>query len=218
MKAILNPYYGLYHDNRQVFCDSLQVGEVFGRNHAHILRAIETLNQSTSGLSDEFRTANFIKTHYKDSRGRKQPKYLLTKNGFVMVTMEFKTAKARQFKEAYINQFDRMAEYITVLHDVKEDFPEFTEAVKLAHAEPKPYHYSNEIRMLYSIVLNQSVQSFKKQHNITSESIRDYLSAEQLQQFRKLQRMDIGLLIAVKDSGTRKRILQSHQAGDISCV
>ena len=82
MKAILNPYYGLYHDNRQVFCDSLQVGEVFGRNHAHILRAIETLNQSTSGLSDEFRTANFIKTQVKLAK-RLQKGYKGYKTNFI---------------------------------------------------------------------------------------------------------------------------------------
>ena len=205
----LNPNYALYRKDDKAFCDSLQVAETFGRKHFHILRTIQQLNQSTSGLSEEFIKANFTKTSYIDSKGRRQKKYLLTKDGFIMVTMEFKTAEARQFKEAYIKRFNDMAEFITVLTDVKEDFPEFTEAVKLAYAEPKPYHYINEINMLYSLVLGQTVQSFKKQHGITSGNVRDCLTTEQLLQFRKLQRADIGLLMVVPERVQRKEILQN---------
>lgn len=210
MKAILNSSYGLYHDKNKVFCDSLQVAETFGRQHKHILETLSKLTEPTSGLSDSFRQYNFIRSTYKDSSGKRNTKYFLTKDGFTMLTMEFKTAKARQFKEAYIKQFNDMAKYIHVLNDVREDFPEFTDAVKFAHEDPKPYHYSNEINMLYSLVLNQSVRSFKKQHGISDGNIRDRMTAEQLLQFRKLQRMDIGLLIAVKDIKKRKQILLSY--------
>lgn len=210
MKAILNPVYGLYRKNDTAFCDSLQVAESFERQHKHILDAIGKLTEPTSGLSEEFRKSNFIKSTYKDSSGKRNTKYLLSKDGFIMLAMEFKTVKARQFKEAYIKRFNDMAEYITVLQEVKEDFPEFTEAVRCAHSEPKPYHYSNEIRMIYSVVLNQSVHSFKKLYGITDERIREYLTSEQLLLFRKLQRMDIGLLLAIKNIGTRKRLLQAQ--------
>ncbi len=210
VKAKLNPNYGLYHDNRQAFCDSLQIAETFGRQHKHILDTVDKLNQPTSGLTDEFRTHNFEQTYYKDSQGRKQRKYMLTKDGFVMVTMEFKTAKARQFKEAYIKRFNDMAEYITALNEVRNDFPEFTAAVRLAHDEPKPYHYANEISMLYSLVLGQSVPSFKRMSGIEGENIRDCMSAEQLRQFKILQRIDIGLLIVIKDMAERKRILHAQ--------
>jgi len=206
MKPILNPNYCLYRKDDKAFCDSLQVAETFGREHFHILRTIQALTEPTSGLSESFRQENFIRTSYRDGSGKRNPKYLLTKDGFVMVTMEFKTAKARQFKEAYIKQFNAMAEFITTLSEVKEDFPEFTEAVRLAHTEPKPYHYINEINMLYSIVLGQSVSHFKKQHDIAG-SIRDCLSSEQLLQFRKLQRIDIGLLLAVPEAKKRKEML-----------
>lgn len=205
----LNPNYALYRKDDKAFCDSLQVAESFGKYHHHVLRKIQSLTATKNGLSEEFIKANFIKTSYADSSGKRNPKYLLTKDGFIMVTMEFTTVKARQFKEAYIKRFNDMAEFITVLTDVKEDFPEFTEAVKLAHAEPKPYHYINEINMLYSLVLGQTVQSFKKQHGITSGNVRDCLTTEQLLQFRKLQRADIGLLMVVPERVQRKEILQN---------
>lgn len=201
MKLTLNPNYNLYRKDNQVYCDSLQVAESFGKQHRNVTRDIENLE-----CSKEFNMLNFERICYKDSRGRRQQKYIMTKDGFTFLVMGYRGKKAAQFKEAYIKQFNAMAEFITVLSEVKEDFPEFTEAVKLAHPEPKPYHYSNEINMLYSIILGQTVQSFKKRHNIDG-SIRDYLTTEQLLQLRKLQRIDIGLLFAVPDAGERKRIL-----------
>ena len=207
MQLILNPNYDLYRKEDKVFCDSLQVAESFGKYHYHVLRKIQSLTETKNGLSEEFIKANFIKTSYADGSGKMNPKYLLTKDGFIMVTMEFTTVKARRFKEAYIKRFNDMADFITILSDVKEDFPEFTEAVKFAHTEPKPYHYINEINMLYSVVLRQTVQSFKKQYNIIAGNVRDYLSTEQLLQFRKLQRADIGLLMIVPELTRRREIL-----------
>ena len=200
----LNPNYELYIKDDKAFCDSLQVAETFGKRHSHVMRDIENLN-----CSKEFRVSNFGHTYYKDSQGKRQRKGIMTKDGFIFLVMGYRGKKAAEFKEAYINRFNEMAKFITVLSDVKEDFPEFTEAVKLAHAEPKPYHYSNEINMLYSLVLGCTVQSFKKCYGITTGNIRDYLTTEQLLMFRGLQRVDIGLLIVVPELCRRKEILRS---------
>lgn len=208
MKLILNPNYELYRKDNKVFCDSLQVAESFGKYHHHVLRKIQSLTATKNGLSEEFIKSNFIKTSYADGSGKLNPKYFLTKDGFIMVTMEFTTVKARRFKEAYIKRFNDMAVFITVLSDLKEDFPEFTEAVQSAYPKDKHYHYINEINMLYSLVLSQTVQSFKKEHNITAGRVRDYLSTQQLIEFRKLQRADIGLLMIVPELKERKKILQ----------
>ena len=111
-----------------------------------------------------------------------------------------------------------MAGFIRALYDIKEDFPEFTEAVKLSHEIPKPYHYSNEINMIYSIVLGQNPRVFKKANGITEGSIREYFSTEQLIQVRSLQRIDIGLLYAVPDLQKRKEILIQTQKPALKAV
>ena len=202
MKLILNPNYDLYRKNDQAYCDSLQVAETFGKEHSHVMRDIEELH-----CSQEFNAANFGCIKYRDSRGRYQRKYIMTKDGFTFLVMGYRGKKAAQFKEAYIKRFNEMQQFITVLGEVKEDFPEFTEAVKLSKAEPKPYHYINEIGMLYALVLGQSVASFKKQHCIAEGNVRDYLNTEQLLTFRKLQRADIGLLLSVPELQQRREIL-----------
>lgn len=207
MQLILNQSYELYRKGDKAFCDSLQVAETFEREHFHILRTIQSLTKSTSGLSEDFIKANFTKTSYTDCSGKRNPKYLLTKDGFIMVTMEFKTAKARQFKEAYIKRFNEMADFINMRCDLREEFPEFTEAVKLAYPEAKHYHYINEINMIYSVVLGQTVQSYKKEKGISGLKLRDNLSTEQLRKVRKLQRADIGLLFSVPSRKERKKLL-----------
>lgn len=208
MKVILNPDYGLYEREGKPFCDSLQIAETFKRRHTHVIATIENLTEPTSGLSENFRITNFKQSTYKDNSGKKNKKYLLTKDGFVMVTMEFKTARARQFKEFYIDRFNKMEEFIKSLYTTKMEFPFFTEAVMEHHAEPKYYHFSNEINMIYRIVLGCTAKEYKIAHNINDkESLRPYLFLSQIKAIELLQRTDIGLLEIDASSAERKEVL-----------
>lgn len=203
MKLILNQSYDLYRKDDKAFCDSLQVAETFGKKHYNVMRDIENLH-----CSAEFNALNFECIKHKDNKGRTQRKYIMTKDGFTFLVMGYRGKKAAEFKEAYIKRFNEMAEFISVRYDLKEEFPEFTEAVKVALPDAKQYHYINEINMLYSVVLGQSVQSYKKENCIIGQRLRDNLSTEQLQIFRKLQRADIGLLYVVPSMQERKKLLE----------
>lgn len=203
MKLILNQSYDLYRKDDKAFCDSLQVAKTFGKYHKNILRDIRNLN-----CSAEFNKLNFECINYKDGRGRTQQKYIMTKDGFTFLVMGYRGKKAAEFKEAYIRRFNEMAEFISVRCELAEEFPDFTEAVKCSIPGAKHYHYINEINMLYSVVLGQTVQNYKKENSITGQSLRDNLSTEQLQTFRKLQRADIGLLYAVPSMQERKKLLE----------
>ena len=85
-----------------VFCDSQQVAAIFGKQHAHVLRDIDTLNRSKSGLSEGFRLSNFGFTYYRDDQGKRQRKCLLSKDGFTVLAMGYRGQKAMQFKEAFM--------------------------------------------------------------------------------------------------------------------
>ncbi|GLG01799.1 hypothetical protein Alches_18390 [Alicyclobacillus hesperidum subsp. aegles] len=212
-KLILNPEYGLYERNGRAFCGSRELAKGLNRQHSHVLRTIDELTQSTSGLSEEFRRLNFEESKYKDSSGRGNREVLLTKDGFIMTVMEIKGAKARAFKEAYIARFNAMEAFIRSLQTTKMEFPAFTEAVMSAHEEPKHYHFSNEINMIYRIVLGMDAKAFRQLHGLDKEAvIRPYLTVEQIQAIEALQRVDIGLLVAVPDYQQRKQLLQEHYA------
>ena len=209
MKMILNPEYQLYERDGKPFCDSLQIAEAFERYHFHVIKTIEALTDTRSGLSEKFRLANFQESFYKDASGKKNKKYLLTKDGFSMVVMEFKTAKARQFKELFVNRFNSMESFIQSLQKTKIEFPAFTEAVLMAHEEPRHYHFSNEINMIYRIVLSVDAKMYREQHGIPSgQVIRPYLAYNKIKAIETLQRIDIGLLEAGFDYEARKAQLE----------
>jgi Rha family phage regulatory protein len=182
---------------------SRYVAEKFKKRHDIVLRAIDNCE-----CSEDFRQRNFVESSYKNSQNKKQPEYLLTRDGFAFTVMGFTGKKAAQFKEAYINSFNNMETFIKNLYEAKADFPEFTQAIMLTHEEPKHYHFSNELDMINRIVLGVSSKQFREAHRIEKvPSIRPYLSPEQIASVRSLQRIDIGLIMAIPDFQERKRVL-----------
>lgn len=81
---------------------SLIVAEVFGKEHNKVVRDIENLS-----CSPTFKAANFGVIEYIDSRGRTQKAYEMTKDGFSFLVMGYTGAKAGEFKERFINEFNR---------------------------------------------------------------------------------------------------------------
>lgn len=80
----------------------LIVAEVFGKEHNKVVRDIETLS-----CSPKFNAANFGVIGYTDSRGRIQKAYEMTKDGFSFLVMGYTGAKAGEFKERFINEFNK---------------------------------------------------------------------------------------------------------------
>ena len=93
---------------------SRAVAEQFGKTHAHLLRDIEKLKQDLEQTDEgkAFSQSNFGLSTSLDSRGKEQPIYTLTRDGFTLLAMGFTGAKAVQFKVAYINAFNRMERFI----------------------------------------------------------------------------------------------------------
>ena len=212
MKLIKNPEYGLYEKSGQIFCDSLQIAETFNKRHSDVLRTIEVILKQDNGLSENFTQRNFALSDYKDSTGKKNKLYLLTKDGFTIITMGYTGKKAMKFKEAYITKFNQMENFIQSLLTAKLEFPEFTKAIMNAHEEPKHYHFSNEINMINKIVLGVTAKEFKEQKGIDKSvnSIRPYLSKEEIKAIEALQRFDIGLIEMEPEYQRRKEILQDY--------
>ncbi|WP_407310616.1 Rha family transcriptional regulator [Desulfosporosinus sp. SB140] len=210
-KLMLHPEFNLYERHGQAFCSSRQVAETFNRRHDHILRNIDEITAPTSGVSKEFTTLNFQESKYKDPSGKWNREWLLTKDGFTMVAMEIKGKRARQFKEAYIARFNQMESFIKSLLATKIEFPAFTNAIMDAHEEPKHYHFSNEINMIYRIVLGVDAKDFRKANDIEKGAvIKPFLTLAQIQAIETLQRVDIGLILAMPDYEQRKAFLAQH--------
>ncbi|ACU89013.1 Rha family transcriptional regulator [Desulfomicrobium baculatum] len=97
---------------------SLKVAEVFGKMHKDVLKAIQNLD-----CSEDFRGRNFALTEIEIQAGpvkRMSPMYLMTRDGFTFLAMGFTGARAAEFKERYIAEFNRM-EAKTFVKEHKHD-------------------------------------------------------------------------------------------------
>lgn len=209
MKLLLNPEFNLYEKNGQVFCDSLQIAETFQKRHDNVIATIENQFKNATDLGVlNFKEANFIKTTYKDSQKKNRPMYLLTRDGFSYTVMGFTGEKAAIFKIGFINRFNAMEEFIKSLLATKIEFPAFTDAIMDTHEEPKHYHLSNEINMIYRIVLGCDAKKFRELNGLEKGVvIKPYLNTFQIKAIEELQRTDIGLLEMNLDFEQRKRVL-----------
>ena len=205
--------YGLFTDKKYIArVDSLYVAEFFEKNHKEVLRDIRNIAAPNSGLSKEFAERNFALGSYKDKQNQKRPCYYLTRDGFTILVMGYTGKKALRFKELYIRRFNEMEELIKSLVKARTEFPLLTENIKLLHEKPKPYHFSNECDMINRIILGKSAKQFRLENNLEKgTSIRPYLTEVQINLIEKLQKVDIGLLVAFPNYEDRKRHLEWYK-------
>jgi Rha family phage regulatory protein len=93
--------------------DSRKVAEKFGKKHFHVLRNIENLKAQLSENEHETKFGfMFCKAEMSVTVGngatRKDSFYVMTQDGFTLLTMGFTGSKAMQFKLQYIGEFNRM--------------------------------------------------------------------------------------------------------------
>lgn len=100
----------VFTDNGHVVTSSLVVAENFGKQHKHVLDAIESKIQSAENLA--YYKTMFSKGNYKDSRGRNQRIYFMNRDGFVFIAMGFNGRRADEFKLKYIEAFNQMEEQL----------------------------------------------------------------------------------------------------------
>lgn len=204
--------YGMFADQKGVArVDSLFVAATFEKQHYNVLRDIGRITASNSGLSPEFIALNFEGNTYRDARGRKLPRYLLTRDGFTMLVMGYTGSKAMHFKELYIQRFNEMEQCIRSLLSARQEFPMLTDMICRLHESPKAYHFSNEADMLNRIVLGMSAKQFRLANGIEKgQSIRPYLTAQQIHALDRLQHLDYGLLYSCPDFQQRKQMLMTY--------
>lgn len=84
---------------------SRDIAETFGKRHADVLARIRSLD-----CSKEFNERNFSSIEYLDGKGVHNTEYRITRDGFSFLCMGFTGARAAQWKEKYIDTFNRMAD------------------------------------------------------------------------------------------------------------
>lgn len=116
---------------------SLQVAEAFGKEHKNVLQDIDRI---LSQVPEIFGRLNFEPSEYalKNNLGFpvKHPMYIITKDGFTLLTMGYTGEKAMQFKVAYIARFNEMEEQ---LRSASPAIPNFQNPALAARAWAEQY-------------------------------------------------------------------------------
>ncbi|MBG9653704.1 Rha family transcriptional regulator [Cytobacillus firmus] len=97
----------VFIENNRAVTDSLTVADTFSKRHADVLRDIKQME-----CSEEFRQRNFAQSSYVNSQNKEMPKYFMSKKGFTLLAMGYTGKEAMRFKEAYIEEFERMESQI----------------------------------------------------------------------------------------------------------
>lgn len=97
--------------NDEAVTTSLQVAEVFGKQHTKVIRAIENL---IGGLPQNGDTLKMFRKSWKQNKqnGQRYPMYYMNRDGFSLLVMGFTGKKALEWKLKYIKAFNQMEKYI----------------------------------------------------------------------------------------------------------
>lgn len=96
--------------DQQAVTTSLQVAEVFGKNHRDVLEAIQ--NKISSAENSAQYDSMFAQGEYKDKSGKRNKMYYMNRDGFTFIAFGFTGKKADEFKLKYIEAFNKMEETI----------------------------------------------------------------------------------------------------------
>lgn len=175
---------------------SLDVAETFEKRHSDVLRDIENLK-----CSDEFTQRNFALSSYKDSSGKSNKEYLITRDGFTILVMGYTGEKAMRFKEAYIKQFNAMEKALQGKLIEREKGiavrQSLTKALQqsIENERMQGHAYSTYTNCIYKVLFGKNAKQLREELGIgKKDNLRDYLSAEELKAIQSMECLVSGLV------------------------
>ncbi|EAL1857409.1 phage antirepressor Ant [Campylobacter coli] len=162
----------------EIFANSLQIAEVFEKDHSNVLKAIDKLP------NDEFKSSNFKYDSYFDKKSEQRRMINLTRDAFSLLVMGFTGEKAYKWKIEFIKAFNEMEKRLRNIEYEKHDKLAFRQSLgyksQLAQQKQK---YENKIKALQYDLEKKKELSFKRK-----------LSKEELLELRKILARDYGIL------------------------
>ena len=122
-------------EQNQIVTDSRSLAENFGKEHAKVIRSIESIISETPKMASQ---KMFYETTYKVEGNNKSYKmYLMNRNGFSLLVMGFTGVRAIEWKLRYIEAFNAMETQLIKKNTLT--LPDFTNPVEAARAWANEY-------------------------------------------------------------------------------
>lgn len=202
------------YDKAEAVTTSMNVAEVFGKQHAHVLRDIKELD-----CSDEFRKSNFgetfVETQMPKGGIRKDRYFTMTRDGFTFLVMGYRGKKAAKFKEEYIKAFNRMEKELSSWRKTRglavSIRKSLTDAIKNNLDTTKPFVYSNYTRLAVKKAFGKSIEEMRQIYGVNKESnLRDYLCSGDLARLDYMEGKIASMVDALKILGMSDKEIYSR--------
>ncbi|EAJ0474514.1 phage antirepressor Ant [Campylobacter coli] len=162
----------------EIFANSLQIAEVFEKDHSNVLKAIDKLP------NDEFKSSNFKYDSYFDKKSEQRRMINLTRDAFSLLVMGFTGEKAYKWKVEFIKAFNEMEKRLRNIEYEKHDKLAFRQSLGYkSQLKQQKEKYENKIKALKYDLEHKKELSFKRK-----------LSKEELLELRKILARDYGIL------------------------
>jgi len=136
--------------------DSNKVADKFGKKHQHVMRDIRSIKDDLADVSKFGQM--FFESETEDSKGRKQPFYVMNRKGFSLLALRFRGKKAMVFQLEYIERFEQMEE---AWKSLKNDIETLATHTK----RPTQIQNSKEVNAYYwNIGGTQTIAQYNREH------------------------------------------------------
>jgi Rha family phage regulatory protein len=201
---------GIFEKGEDAWTTSRDLARVFDKPHNDVLKVI---TKTIEECDQEFGQGNFSQSSYKNSQGKKQPQYMMTRKGFSLVAMGFTGKKAMDFKVAYIQAFENMADLIYSRIHSKQGYKMMSSAVSEFLGTDRVF-FAEEANRVNRAVLGMTSSDFREVHGLKAgETPRDAVVKAKLDQLDEAQRLNASLIRAGVDGLERTRILERNFRG-----
>ncbi|HIC7067022.1 TPA: Rha family transcriptional regulator [Campylobacter coli] len=162
----------------EIFANSLQIAEVFEKDHSNVLKAIDKLP------NDEFKSSNFKYDSYFDKKSEQRRMINLTRDAFSLLVMGFTGEKAYKWKILFIKAFNEMEKRLRNIEYEKHDKLAFRQSLGYkSQLKQQKEHYENKIKALQYDLENKKELSLKRK-----------LSQKELLELRKILAKDYDIV------------------------
>ena len=192
-------------NQEMITTSSRQVAEMFEKEHKNVIRDIEKLSRE---IGSNLSLSYFILSDYKDSMNRNQTEYLLTRDGFSLLAMGFTGEKALKWKLEYIRAFNEMEAELRRLYNERKQWEIEREKgklirhvltdtikMKITDSPHKRFMYPNYTKLIYKTLFGKPFKELQEEFGVKpKESLRDYLTAEQLKDVENMEMLVSSLI------------------------
>lgn len=200
----------------RVAVTSLDVAETFGKEHYHVLEDIRTIE---SGISSPEFSGLFLKETYTASNGKKNPMFIMNRDGFTLLVMGYTGESAMRYKLAYIKQFNAMEEALQgKLVERQKGIAvrqALTKALQQSNEDSRMHGhaYSTYTNCIYKVLFGMNANQLREKFGMGKrDNLRDRFAPEELRAVQSMECLVSGLVDCGWEYMQIKEFIQKNNA------